>query len=263
VSSPGQLLNIPGTTNPAFVKGVPPVTFSVDFPTPDNYKQVCLFHNNMTGVVHVLPADAPLPHNQDFYDRQAADQRRDLLSDRDGRSVAACGQCAAHDSLKARLVTAGTGEISATAGGTQTLAVMRFQADQIVIHKGDTVEWTNLNPVEPHTVTFGNLSFVQGTSPFPTDLPVDPDGALHAVITSPADNGALHAVITSPADNVSSGIIVAGAQDPNSGMGNQTPLTVTRFRATFPNHGTFPYRCVIHDDLGMKGTVIVLPVPTQ
>jgi plastocyanin len=38
VSSPGQLLDIPGTTNPAFVKGVPPVTFSVDFPTPDNYK---------------------------------------------------------------------------------------------------------------------------------------------------------------------------------------------------------------------------------
>ena len=141
-------------------------------------------------------------------------------------------------------MTAGAGEISATAGGTQTLAVMRFQADPIVIHKGDTVEWTNLNPVEPHTVTFGNLSFVQGTSPFPADLPVDPDGALHAVITSPADN-------------VSSGIIVAGAQDPNGGMGNQTPLTVTRFRATFPNPGTFPYICVLHDTLGMTGTVVV------
>jgi hypothetical protein len=59
----------------------------------------------MTGVVHVLPAGAPLPHNQDFYDREAADQRRDLLSDRDGRSVAACGQCGAQDSLIARVVT--------------------------------------------------------------------------------------------------------------------------------------------------------------
>ena len=68
-----------------------------------------------------------------FYDREAADQRRDLLSDRDGRSVAACGGCAAHCSLKARVVTAGIGEISATAGGTQTLAVMRFQADPIVL----------------------------------------------------------------------------------------------------------------------------------
>jgi plastocyanin len=110
----------------------------------------------MTGVVHVFPADAPLPHDQDFYDREAADQRRDLLSDRDGRSVAGCGECAAPDSLKARVVAAGIGEISATAGGTQTLSVMRFLADPIYIRAGDTVEWTNQNPVEAHTVTFGD-----------------------------------------------------------------------------------------------------------
>jgi plastocyanin len=253
VSSPGQLPDIPGTTSPAFVKGVPPVTFTVKFPTAGNFKQACLFHNNMTGVVHVLPADAPLPHDQDFYDREAADQRRDLLSDRDGRSVAACGECAAHNSLKARVVTAGTGEISATAGGTQTLAVMRFLADQIFIRAGDTVEWTNQNPVEPHTVTFGTVSFVLGTSPFPPELSMHPD-----------PDGALHAVINSDADNVSSGIISAAAQDPNSGMGNQTPLGLTRFRATFPNPGTFPYLCLLHDGLGMKGTVIVFPkVPPQ
>jgi plastocyanin len=249
VSSPGQLLDIPGTTNPAFVKGA---TFIVKFPTPGNFKQVCLFHQNMTGVVHVLPFDAPLPHNQDFYNREAADQRRELLSDRDGRSVAACGQCTAQDSLKARVVTAGAGEISATAGGTQTLAVMRFQAGQICIRVGDTVEWTNQNPVEPHTVTFGNLSFVQGVSPVPADLPMhpDPDGALHADI--PAADGT---------NNVSSGIIVAAAQDPPGGGPNdfQTPLGATRFRVTFQKAGTYSYRCVIHDDLGMQGTVFVRP----
>jgi plastocyanin len=248
VSSPGQLPDIPGTTDPALVKGVPPVTFTVNFPTAGNFKQVCLFHQNMTGVVHVLSADAPLPHNQDFYDREAADQRRDLLSDRDGRSVAACGECAAHDSLKARVVTAGTGEISATAGGTQTLAVMRFLADQISIRAGDTVEWTNQNPVEPHTVTFGTVPFVLGLSPFPEDLTKHPD-----------PDGALHAVINSNADNVSSGIIAAAAQDPGSGMGSQTPLGPTRFRATFPNPGVFHYLCLLHDGLGMKGTVMVFP----
>ena len=67
-----------------------------------------------------------------------------------------------------------------------------------------------------------------------------------------------------PADNVSSGIIAAAAQDPNCGMGNQTPLGLTRFRVTFPNPGTFPYICLLHDDLGMKGMVIVFPkVPPQ
>ena len=245
VSSPGQLLDIPGTTSPAFVRAVPPKTFTVIFPTAGNFKQVCLFHQNMTGVVHVLPADAPIPHNQDFYDRQAADQRRDLLSDRDGRSVAACGECAAHDSLKARVVTAGIGEISATAGGTQTLSVMRFLADQIFIRAGDTVEWTNQDPVDAHTVTFGTAP--TGLALFaPFNASLDPIG-----------DGALLAVITPSSPDASSGILAAAAQDQIGSP--QTALGVTRFRATFPNPGTFPYRCLLHDDLGMKGMVIVFP----
>jgi plastocyanin len=211
-------------------------------------------HQNMTGVVHVFPADAPLPYDQDFYDREAADQRRDLLSDRDCASVAAChqqGMCAGCGSLVARVVAAGIGEISATAGGTQTLSVVRFLADQIYIRAGDTVEWTNQNPVEAHTVTFGTA---------PTGLAIF---APSANVTTDTD-GALHGVVSSLADNVSSGIMAAAAQDPNSGMGNQTPLGLTRFRVTFPNPGTFPYLCLLHDDLGMKGTVIVFPkVPPQ
>ena len=250
VSSPGGFADLGGPPPPpAFVKGD---TFTVNFTTPGNYKQVCLFLNNMTGVVHVLEATQELPHDQGFYDRQAADQRRDLLSDRDGRSVAACGACAAHNSLKARVVTAGTGEISATAGGTQTLSVMRFLADQIFIRAGDTVEWTNQSPVEAHTVTFGTA---------PTGLAIF---APFNATPDPIGDGALLAVITPSAPNASSGIIAAAAQDPNSGMGDQTPLGLTRFRATFPNPGTFPYRCLLHDDLGMKGMVIVFPkVPPQ
>jgi plastocyanin len=204
----------------------------------------------MTGVVHVLEATQELPHDQEFYDRQAADQRRDLLSDRDGRSVAACGECAAHDSLKARVVTAGIGEISATAGGTQTLAVVRFLADQIFIRAGDTVEWTNQDPVEGHTVTFGTA---------PTGLAIFSPSAN---VTTDTD-GALHGVVSSLADNVSSGIISAAAQDTVNGN-PQAPLGLTRFRVTFPNPGTLPYLCSLHDHLGMKGMVVVFPkVPPQ
>jgi plastocyanin len=242
VSSPGGFADLGAQVPPALVKGA---TFTVNFPTAGNFKQVCLFHQNMTGVVHVLDENAPLPYNQDFYDRQAADQRRDLLSDRDGRSVAACGECAAHNSLEARVVTAGIGEISATAGGTQTLSVVRFLADQIYIRAGDTVEWTNQNPVEAHTVTFGTA---------PTGLAIFSPSAN---LTTDAD-GALHAVITPSAPNASSGIISAAAQDTVSGN-PQTPLGLTRFRVTFPDPGTFPYLCLLHDDLGMKGMVIVFP----
>jgi len=247
VSSPGGFADLGGVFGQppppnAFTKGD---TFTVNFPTAGNYKQVCLFHQNMTGVVHVLDATQELPHDQDFYDREAADQRRDLLSDRDGRSVAACGGCAACNSLKAH-VTAGIGEISATAGGTQPWAVERFLTDQIFVRAGDTVEWTNQDPMEAHTVTFGTAP--TGLALFnPTpNVTMDTDGALRGVVSSLTDN-------------VSSGIIAAAAQDPNSGMGNQTPLGLTRFRVTFPNPGAFPYRCLLHDDLGMKGMVIVFP----
>jgi len=34
---------------------------------------------------------------------------------------------------------------------------------------------------------------------------------------------------------------------------------VTRFRITFTKPGAYPYICALHDDLGMKGKVIVLP----
>jgi plastocyanin len=70
-------------------------------------------------------------------------------------------------------------------------------------------------------------------------------------------DGALHAVITSNADNVSSGIIRATLQDQTGSP--QTPLGVTRFRVTFKNAGVFPYICTLHDTLGMKGMVIVFP----
>jgi plastocyanin len=65
-------------TTPPLVKGQ---TFTVNFPTAGNYKLVCLVHQNMTGVVHVLDWSLPLPHAQSFYDLQAAAEGNALLSD--------------------------------------------------------------------------------------------------------------------------------------------------------------------------------------
>jgi plastocyanin len=38
----------------------------------------------------------------------------------------------------------------------------------------------------------------------------------------------------------------------------QAPITVTRFRVTFTETGTFPFICVLHDNLGMMGKVVVV-----
>jgi plastocyanin len=208
---------------------------------------VCLVHARMTAVVHVLALSLPLPHDQEFYDEQAAKERADLLSDadQDGDHEGDHERDADSDRPGSRenQVTAGTGEIAATAGGSQTLSVMRFKHPTTTIHVGETVEWTNSDPVTAHTITFG-IEPLGDPRPPSTNVTLDADGARHAVINSPTDN-------------VHSGFIVAPPQE-RVGL-PQSPLGVTRFRVTFTHAGVFPYICALHDDLGMKGKVIVLP----
>jgi plastocyanin len=225
-------------------------TFTLKFTATGNFKVVCLLHENMTGVIHVLAPAAALPHDQKFYDDEALQAAHALLHDDDGRrgdlkgaeneGPSADGPAPAPH--HAHAVTAGIGEVTSTPGGKQTLSILRFMDDDIVIHAGETVEFTNSDPVTPHTITFGTE---------PGDL-LDPSG------TGADDpDGARHAIVATPSDNVHSGFIVAGAQDEL--FKPQTDLGITRFRVTFPNPGTYPYICALHDDLGMKGRVIVLP----
>lgn len=227
-------------STPFMVKGQ---TFMVIFPKAGNYKLVCLVHQNMTGTVHVLPLSAALPHSQRFYDEQADDERKDLLSDTDEHE----GHEREHDiavrsQFGRNTVTVGIGEIVATGGGQQNVSVMRFFSHETVIHVGETVEWTNNDPVTPHTITFG----VEPANPMPPSANVMAD-----------TDGARHATINSTSDSVHSGFIVASAHER---IGSPTsPLGVTRFRITFTKAGTYPYICALHDVLGMKGKIIVLP----
>jgi plastocyanin len=191
----------------------------------------------MTGAVHVLDPNQPLPHDQQFYDDQAADLRRDLLSDRDEDR-----DHDDHHRHDGHAVTAGTGEVSATGGGSQTLSVLRFLHGTITIHAGETVEWTNDDPITPHTITFGT----EPLDPMPPSANVSLDA-----------DGARHATVAKVGDSAHSGFIVAAPQE-RIGL-PQAPLGVTRFRVTFPHAGVFPYICALHDDLGMKGQVVVVP----
>ena len=226
-------------------------TYTVNFPTPGNFRLVCLIHVNMTAVVHVLNRGEPLPHDQAFYDDQTVQERRVLLSDRDQ----AGDQEVNHeldkddrDSFNAHShgneIPTGAGEIVSRPGGIQSVSLMRFMRPKIVIHVGETVEWSS-SDVSGHTITFG-------TEP-PNVTPTTPPSAN---VTLDAD-GARHATISSPSDNVHSGFIAPAPQE-RVGLA-QSPPSVTRFRVTFTNIGVFPYICAFHDDLGMKGEVIVLP----
>jgi plastocyanin len=98
------------------------------------------------------------------------------------------------------------------------------------------------DPITPHTITFG-------TEP---GNPIPPSGN----VTVDAD-GALHATISSTSDNVHSGFIMSAPQE-RIGL-PQAPFGSTRFRITFTAPGVYPYICALHDDLGMKGRIVVLP----
>jgi plastocyanin len=240
VGCPGAMVNNASfdgsscVTTPPLVNGQ---TFTVQFPLRGNYKLVCLVHENMTGTVHVMEPAATLPFAQEDYDDLAAHQRTRLLADvdKDQKETSAHRHSSKH-------VTTGTGEVVATAGGSQTLSVMRFLNDTIVIHAGETAEWTNEDPVTPHTITFGT----EPANPLPPS----------ANVTIDAD-GALHATIKSIFDSVHSGFVIAAPQE-RIGL-PQAPNGVTRFRITFTKPGAYPFICALHDDLGMKGKVIVLP----
>ena len=264
-------------TTPPSVKGQP--TFTVSFPTAGNYKLQCLVHNTMNGTVHVLDLSNPLPHNQAFYDQEAVRETRNLLTDDDhamSSDMKGMGMTQAGNSVSVRVlaaterlkgtnrnlaassgvdssarahVTAGVGEIASTPGGLQTNSLVRFVKGKIEIRAGDTVEWSNFDPEEPHTITFGEEP-QDMFDPSP-NVTRDPDGGLRAVINSPSDN-------------VHSGFILQALDDQpgtpvNSNPNNAIALNPTHFRVTFTQPGTYNYKCVLHDNLGMVGQVVVLP----
>ncbi|HWZ78447.1 MAG TPA: hypothetical protein VNX87_18025 [Candidatus Sulfotelmatobacter sp.] len=214
-------------------------TYTVIFPVIGNFKLVCLAHPNMTATVHVLDSGIPLPHDQDFYDRQADRQRGALLSDLNASAHVHEGGDNA--------VVAGAGKIIGTSGGTETASVMRFMDAVKVIHVGETVEWTTAEAVTSHTITFGPEPDNQHQIPPSSNVTMDADGARHAYLSSPSD--AVH-----------SGFITELPQD-RIGL-TQAPFNLnsaTRFRATFTQPGIFQYKCVLHDELGMVGVIIVQP----
>jgi plastocyanin len=217
---------------------VGPQTYSVAFPSPGNFKLVCLVHTDMTGTVHVLKQSESLPHDQTFYDKQAAKDGAAFVAE--ASSLKGLPKSGDGDEARLATVTAGISEILTTTGaGSQTVSLVRFLQPVIVVRVGDTVQWTNDDVSDAHTVTFGT----EPADPRPPSLNV-----------SPASDGAWQVVISSPNDSVNAPLRLAFQDRPNLA---QSAVGVTRFRVTFTAPGTFNYICAIHDYLGMKGTVIV------
>ena len=100
------------------------------------------------------------------------------------------------------------------------------------------MEWTNTDPSEPHTVTFGT----------------EPANAMSLVNVTLDADGAWHGTVGSASDSVSSGFLQAAPQDQ---IGSVQAIGKTRIRVTFTHAGTFDYICALHDVEGMVGKVVV------
>jgi plastocyanin len=181
----------------------------------------------------------PDPHDQNFYDNQGRGQAQALLAN---------GQIAPPIPSNEVIMP---GYLAATGGGKQYLAVMRFLPQTITVNVGDTVQWTNLSPDEPHTVTFVPPG---GTEPpVPVTLGGSPD-THNSSVNGTIPNGVGCGVAGATCFN--SGLIGPANQD-ETGL-PQTPTGVQRARITFTSGGVYNYYCIIHDELGMSGKVIVL-----
>ncbi len=199
--------------------------WTLGFSKAGTYPFLCLVHAGMAGTVTVQDAGSAYPKTQAQYDLQSHVTSNILLAR--GRMLSARTLGAERASGRDQ-AAAGTG---ASTGVFGSLAVMRFLPARLVVHAGQSVTWTNHDPETPHTITFGE------------EPPGGPLGAF-------APSGAAvpgHATLTSPGQAANSGVIGAGL-----------PFGTT-FTATFESPGTYPYICALHDELGMKGTIVVLP----
>ena len=181
------------------------------------------------------------------------------------------------------------GKVVATGGGWQYGSLFRFvdaygevisKDEPLQVRVGQTVEFTNVDPAEPHTITFG----------CPTDAPTCPiflgpggfvdtsgpsgtagDSARYAVLNAGFDPVDEQNRDANSKDEINSGLLISQAQDratgtsPLSGTpGTAVPIaqvspTLNRFRVTFNAAGMYRWICELHDDIGMIGWVNVTP----
>jgi plastocyanin len=257
-------------------------TYTVRFPAQGNFKFTCLIHASMYGTVHVLAAGAALPYTQDQYDRLARLQVNNIASNLTLPEFSVKGT--------PRVYT--VGKIVATGGGWQYGSLFRFvdgqgnlltEREPLVVRVGQTVEFVNIDPAEPHTITFGCPTddadcpnhpgagaLVSQNDNGSTPSGIDVDGARYATLNPPFHPLDERNRSRGINGEISSGLIASAAQDRATGFAplSGTPGTsvdlaqvspaATTFRVTFNALGKYRFLCELHDEIGMIGWINVI-----
>ena len=195
---------------------------------PGTYRFVCVLHLGMTGTISVVPPDQALPKTDAQYQAQAhAQQTVDLAQAREIGVQSAVAAAHATD-------IGGAGIEVAVGGGEQSSASLRYFPSSSTIHVGDSVTFVNRDEFATHSVTFGELT------PF---------------IFFPYGNP----TISDPNQQVNSGVLASASLLTYFSAPNPPLAPNMQFTATFAAPGTYHYVCVFHDDMGMVGSLTVVP----
>jgi plastocyanin len=227
-------------TNSGLLQRAPgsPQEFKLTFDKAGDFAYLCAVHSMMKGHVVVQDAGAAYPKTQAQYDAEAKAQ------------LAADSAAAAQMEAGASTVTTKPGPNGTTiyqvkiGAGDGMMAWMRFGPTDLTIHVGDTVEWIQNDVETPHTVTFTS----GGAEP--EDILIEPQASgPPKLVFNPA--------VVAPAG----GATYSGTGFFNSGLlqGTQSPAPGPRsYSLAFDQPGTYEYICILHDGMGMNGTITVV-----
>jgi plastocyanin len=240
-------------------------TLSVTFTQLGRYNYVCLYHMNMKGSVEVVAPGTTGITTQSAVESQAA--AMDAM-----RQAQAAEIYATRDSAT-RVEGPRGADLWFVRAGTDarndSLDIEAFLPGELTIGQGDTVAWY-VDHLAPHTVTFRPapdvnqpadlfvLQLPDGTVlPPPTPGEAPPPEVL-AAFENPETAPRL---VFGPGAIKTSNPIYDGRSLYTSGFIGEHPRISTPmdkvWALTFNTPGSFQYVCLLHEELGMKGTINV------
>ncbi|MDQ2743512.1 MAG: hypothetical protein M3Z66_14640, partial [Chloroflexota bacterium] len=226
----GTTYNGTGVVNSGIVP--PGRSFTLSFTAAGTFPYVCLLHPGMRGVVVVNPAGTPYPMTQADYNEAATVSAQTDL----GQGATALFHSTPPASTKNADGSTNYNVFAGTSAGMAS--VMRFVPGTLTIAVGDTVTWTNLDMIDPHTVTFA------------------PDGKYPKFPSGPAlapAGGSTYDGTTF----TNSGLIIPVGSPGIPGLPTKTSYTLK-----FTKAGVYTYHCLLHDALGMIGKIRVVSAPS-
>jgi plastocyanin len=218
--------------------------FSLTFTKAGSYQYVCVVHGveDMIGTVVVEDASVSVP-------AQADDDARAVVEmDEQMTKIPAIAKEAVAEIPADTKNADGSTNHFVLVGYTEGMIDLDFYFPQTLqVNPGDTVTWTfSKQDVAPHTITFLNgaaepAAIVAVPQPSgPPLLTFDPMVALPQNADKPLTNV---------------GVFSSGILDPTAPGPHSFTLKVGNYI------GTLQYRCILHDDLGMLGTLTVAQKP--